>query len=345
MKKLFLVLMATISLSSCSQKKEQQLLNHKQEKPMDDISKYIFPEARDVTEANFVEKISSQIKHYDKEPLYYFRINKENCLVRAYLNNVNIYDDYELSNVITPTEISNILKSGPQKVTVKMYPVGDLINKDLGLENEPPVTKLSDKAKVDISVVMMDHKSKKGFDDEKIITTQVNPKGAAGKGVYEFSFTFNAEVPYEFEGWTKGQDLRKLDQALVQKKALEFYDMVGRLYLNKDLNSLIKLDYVSNVRTMASSYVDKSYVSEFLEEYKNDVEKYEYKMEAIKDFDIEFMGDGKLVRLINRSQRPKLRGGSALLLTYGSNSTFAPELTLYLPEGRDLATQGFMMWK
>ncbi|WP_336687346.1 hypothetical protein [Chryseobacterium bernardetii] len=344
MKKLFLMLMATISLSGCSQKKEQQL-NHKQENSMHDISKYIFPEAKDVTETNFVEKISSQIKHYDKEPLYYLRINKQNCLVRVYINDVNIYDDYELSNVITPTEISNILKSGPQKVKVRMYPVGDLINKDLGLENEPPATKLSDKAKVDISVVMMDNKSKKGFDDEKVITTQVSTKEATGKESYEFSFTFDADVPYEFEGWTKGQDLRTLNQELVRKKAVEFYQMVGKLYLNKDLNSLIKLDYVSNARTMASAYVDKQYVLEFLEEYKNDVEKYEYRMEDIKDFDIEFMGEGKLVRLINRSQRPKLRGGSALLLTYGSNSSFAPEITLYLPEGRDLATQGFMMWK
>ncbi|MBP2617813.1 hypothetical protein [Chryseobacterium jejuense] len=337
---------SSIGFVGCSQNSKHAVVSKGQTvKSVYDITQYIPEETKDISEANFVEKVSSQIKHYDKEPLYYFRINKQNCLVRAYINDVNIYDDYELSNVITPIEISNILKSGPQKVTVKMYPVGDLINKDLGLENEPPATILSDKAKVDISVVMMDNKSKKGFDDEKIITTEVNPKGAAGKEFYEFSFTFNAEVPYEFEGWEKGQDLRKLNQELLRKKAVEFYQMVGKLYLNKDLNSLIKLDYVSNVRTMATAYVDKQYVLEFLEEYKNDVEKYEYKMQDIKDFDIEFMGEGKLVRLINRSQRPKLRGGSALLLTYGSNSSFAPEITLYLPEGRDLATQGFMMWK
>lgn len=346
MKKIFVVVMAAISLSGCSQKKEeQQLLNHKQEKTMSDISKYIFPEAKDITEANFVEKVSSQIKYYDKEPLYYFRIQKQNSLVRVYVNNINVYDDYELSNVITPTEINNILKSGPQTVTVKMYPVGDLINKDLGLENGTPATKLSDKAKVDISVVMMDKKSKKSFDDEKVITTQVSSKEAVGKEFYEFSFTFNAEVPYQFEGWTKGQDIKKLNQTLVQKKAVEFYEMVGKMYLNKDINSLIKLDYLSNVRTMASLYADKQYISEFLDEYRNDVQNYQYNMSPIQDFDIEYMGDGRLLRLVNRSQRSKLRGGSALLLSYGKNGTFAPEVTLYLPEGRDLATQGFMMWK
>jgi DNA polymerase III delta subunit len=93
---------------------------------------------------------------------------------------------------------------------------------------------------------------------------------------------------------------------------------------------------------MASAYVDKQYVLEFLEEYKNDVEKYEYRMEDIKDFDIEFMGEGKLVRLINRSQRPKLRGGSVLLLTYGSNSS-CMIFIIYSYEGRDLAKQGFMI--
>ncbi|MGI9653028.1 hypothetical protein [Chryseobacterium sp. RLHN22] len=343
MKKTFLILMANLSLLSCSQEKKST--NYKQEKPMYDINQYIYPEAKDVTEANFVEKVSKQIKHYDKEPVYYFRIQKQNSLIRVYVNDVNIYDDYELSNTITPIEITNILKSGQQTVKIKMYPVGDLINQDLGLENQPPATKLSDKAKVDISVVTMDNKSAKGFDDEKVIVEKVSPDDVAGKEYYEFSFTFNAEVPYAFEGWTKGQDLRKLDQELVRKKAEEFYRMVGKLYINKDLNSLIKLDYVSNTRIMASSFNDKQYVLEFLDEYKNDVEKYEYKVGDIKDYDVEFMGDGKLIRLINRSKRPKLRGGSALLLSYGKNGNFAPEISLYLPEGRDLATQGFMMWK
>ena len=92
-----------------------------------------------------------------------------------------------------------------------MYPLGDLLNEDRGIENGQPITTLSDKAKVDIEVVMIDNKSKGTFDDEVKITQVTSPKDAASKPYYEFSFTFNAEVPYEFEGWTKGQDLTKLE--------------------------------------------------------------------------------------------------------------------------------------
>lgn len=55
-----------------------------------------------------------------------------------------------------------------------MYHVGDLIHKDLGLENQPPSTKLSDKAKIDISVVMLDNKSKKGFAEENVTSAAIS---------------------------------------------------------------------------------------------------------------------------------------------------------------------------
>lgn len=161
-----------------------------------------------------------------------------------------------------------------------------------------------------------------------------------GKNYYEFSFTFNAKVPYEFDGWTKGQDLTKLDQELVRKKALEFYKMVGEIYENKDLNSRLNLDYPSTVRIR-----DKQSIEETLTEYRDDLTKYDFTIEPFKDFKMEYMGNNKLLRLITNSQDPDLRNGGALFLKYGEDGISVPDITLFLPEGRDLATQGFMMWK
>lgn len=56
------------------------------------------------------------------------------------------------------------------------------------------------------------------------------------------------------------------------------------------------------------------------------------------------MGNGKLLCLVSNSKDANLIGGGALILKY-DNGTYQPGITLYLPEGRDLATQGFMMWK
>lgn len=88
-----------------------------------DFLNYIPKESKGINEDNYIEKVFNSIKHYDKEPLYYFRINKQNCILEIYVNN---YRDYELSNLINPEEIGNILKSAEQKVTVKMYSVGNL---------------------------------------------------------------------------------------------------------------------------------------------------------------------------------------------------------------------------
>jgi hypothetical protein len=326
----------------CSQK-EKTAMDNKPQKTYN-INDFIFPEAKDITENNYVEKLNSQIKHYQNEPIYYFRINKQNCLVEVYINDVITYDDYELSNVITPTEIGNILKSGQQTVTVKMYPLGNLLNEDLGLENQPPATKLSNKAQVDISVVLMDNKSKQQFADERVITSQKSSKDAAGKEYYEFSFTFNAEVPYEFEGWTKGQDLRKLDQQLVRKKALEFYEMVGQIYVNQDLSVLLKIEYPFVCRAKQSFYRKRENIEKNLEEYSN-IKNFEFKINTIKNYKMEFMGNGKVLLLTTNSLEPEFRGGGALMLNYREGNIFQPGIPLFLPEGRDLATQGFMMWK
>ena len=56
----------------------------------------------------------------------------------------------------------------------------------------------------------------------------------------------------------KGQDLTKLDQNLLRKKALDFYHMVGEIHINEDLNSWLKLCYPSNVRNMSFIYANKT---------------------------------------------------------------------------------------
>ena len=340
-----LLFFCSLVLSACGQKaKVQATMQPRENKTHAVMNNYIPNESKDIDRTNYAQKVYESVKHYDKEPVYYFRVHKQNCLIEIYINDVNNYGDFELSNVITPIRVGHILKSGKQHVKVKMYPVGDLINQDLGLENAPPATTLSDKAQVTIEVVMMDNKSQKKFDDEKLITKQVSPKETAGKECYEFTFTFDAEVPYEFEGWTKGQDLRKLDPDLVHQKALEYYRMVGQLFLQKDLDSWLKIKYPFQQRIAGMYYWDKQYLDELVDEVTKDVNR-EYKMLPFENYTVEYMGDEKLLRLVTNSQKASLRGGGALYLTYGKKGVLLPGITLYLPKGRDLKTQGFMMWK
>ena len=129
------------------------------------------------------------------------------------------------------------------------------------------------------------------------------------------------------------------------RKALEYYEMVGNIFLRKDLNSWLKVNYPIEKRIEGMFYADREHLDLLINDFTKKVIKRDYELTPIKNYKLKFMGKGKLVRLITDNQHPKLRGGGALLLNYGNGGVYQPGITLYLPEGRDLATQGFMMWK
>ena len=86
MKTVFRLVMVALSISGCAQDKNIYRQPIAKNKSIYDIDKYIFPEAKDITENNFVEKLNSQIKHYNTEPIYYYRTNKKNCLIEISIN-------------------------------------------------------------------------------------------------------------------------------------------------------------------------------------------------------------------------------------------------------------------
>lgn len=55
---------------------------------MYDINQYIPQESKNINNNNYSEKVYESIKHYDKEPIYYFRVNKQNCLIEIKVNDV-----------------------------------------------------------------------------------------------------------------------------------------------------------------------------------------------------------------------------------------------------------------
>ncbi|WFO16784.1 hypothetical protein M601_003010 [Cellulophaga baltica 4] len=116
----------------------------------------------DINSENIVAAITTKVKQYDEEPLYYLRIGKENCIIEVLVNDMPVYKSYELSNLASPLEINhNILKSGTQTVTVRMYPVGDLIKE--AYEYGETITQLGNASNVSIKVIKLDKKRSHGL--------------------------------------------------------------------------------------------------------------------------------------------------------------------------------------
>jgi hypothetical protein len=299
----------------------------------------------EINAANFEQKLLANVKHYANEPMYYMRINKSNCVLEILVNDYEIHRDYELSNYATPIEINHgILKSGEQKLTYRLYPVGNLIKEEYGEGDS--VTTLTDNTALSISIIKMDNKGQQKLEDEVVVMkhaslTDANGRFiASGKPYYEFTFSFNAEVPYVHEGWSKGQDLTKIDQEVLEQKAVEFYKAYAKVYENKDANLLTKLFFGEEKRNASSLYKKQSDINQLWKEYLSDLNEKDMKIRPIENYKMVYLGNGRIVFLLLNSLEFPYRGGGALRVHStdkdGDEVVYMPRIYLHLPEGKKI---------
>jgi len=339
MKKLFFFIV--VFVFACGQEKKQSI-NTK-------IMNIQYPE---INATNFEQRLSNAVKYYEKEPIYYMRINKINCLVEVLVNDYPVHNDYELSNYGTPLSINRaILKSGEQKLTYRLYPFGNLIKEEYS--DGDTVTKLTNNTSISISIIKMDNNGNKELEDEEVImkhTNLTNAKGnfiASGKPYYEFTFPFTAHVPYENEGWSKGLDLTKLDQKLLEQKAVEFYKEYAEIYKNRDADLLAKLKFGTEKRNAIASYKGLSDIDKLWKEYISDLNEEKIVAQPIKNYKLTILGNGRIIFLLCKSLEYPYRGGGALRVDYidkdGDEAVFMPNICLYLPEGKKLEDGLYMI--
>lgn len=312
-------------LSSCAQTKK------KQDKDMNSIID------------KYVERIASQVKRYNYEPIYYMRINKNYCLVEVLVNDFPIHSDYQLSNYATPIEINHaILKSGTQTLTYRLYPVEDLIKQEYGYGDT--VTTLVDNTSLSISIIEVDNRSDKKLDDEKVVmthTTILNKEGdfvASGKPYYEFTFEFEAKVPYELEGWSSGKDLTKVDSILLRPRVVKFYKKVKEIYENKDLESYLSIFSSSDLIGFQTYYYDKEKIKKAYQHEYEVMNNPTSKIQSFNSFELVFYGNKKLVFLSQKEMFYRLRKKSSLWLKYEKEDRIRAKffgLYLYMPKGGD----------
>ena len=340
-----LILFFAISiLFACGQEKKSNTTSNIEIFTMQNLK--INPTYKDITFDNFEQKILENVKDYPKEPIYYVRLGKANCVIEILLNDYLIYDDYELSNTVTPIEINyGILKSGKQKLTYRLYPTGDLMKESYG-GDESTVTTLTELTSVSIKIIQIDNKGPQKLKDEVVVMqhNSLNDKNgkfiASGKPYYEYTFEFQAEVPYEVEGWTNGQDLTKLDQKLLEKKCLEAYKDYADVLLNSDSNNYAKLNFGLEKRNAISLFKNDNRIKNLKAELLLDLNEKKMKLDTINNYTKVFFGDGKIVYLLYNSLEYPYRGGSAVRIFFknseGNDAVNMPRVMLYLPEGKKL---------
>ena len=338
MKKIAIVLLSICTLTSCAQKQKVKPSNIKIRNS-------------NINKDNVVAETLKSINHYDKEPMYFIRPIQNNCTYEILVNDFPVYDDFESLEILaTPVEINGaILKSGEQTITVRMYPIGDLLkdNYDIG----ETITTLLDNTSMKVEVVKYDaYNISHKLSDEKAVLKHYSPtkegtKKFIGSGLpyYEYTFSFNADVPYENEGWLNGEDLTKFDKDELENSVVKFYENLTELYKENDINNLIRLDYSQTLRGLKSYYRCEKYVKEFWEEYDipEDFENKNY--QPVKNYNLEFYGSNKIATLRYPVTNPidkRLRGKSAFWFKYnkkgGNIMAYWSTIYLYVPLGGTL---------
>ncbi|MDY3318972.1 hypothetical protein PG637_06095 [Riemerella anatipestifer] len=296
----------------------------------------------EINSNNFVEELNKAVKRYDKEPLYYLRFSKSHCFIEILINDYTVYLGYSISNLVTPLEINEaILKSGKQKLTYRLYPVGDAYKREYeGFDEE--FTTLTDQTAFSVSVIEIDNRSAKDFDDEILIAkhhTPTDEKGnfiGSGKPYYEGSFTFTANVPYEINTLDTAKDLSKLDKEELEKKALEWNKMVQKIYETKDKDALARIYFEQEKRNSIAYYATSEDNQELWDEYLDVLERKNRMYKEMKDYKMSYFSNNRLVSLLHNT--PDIRYVNGGILTYfytdedGDERYDMDKLYLYMPK-------------
>ena len=339
MKTNFIYFLCSFFCLACAQNKKD---NNSFVVPVSDKNKHI-------TAENFVEEMTKQVKHFKKETRYFIRPIQTNCVFEVLVNGVLIYKDYTVEKLSSPKSINHaILKSGPQAVIVSMLPVGDAIKDAYG--KGETITKLQRNSNVSIKVVKYDaFNISDELDDEIIVTQHNSPTNKKtdefiGDGLpfYEYTFTFNAEVPYQLEGWSNGEDLSKFDKDELEAAIIKYYKNYQNIYKNKDEDLLAKTIFGDILMLAQTKYNNRKEIKGMWDEIKGNLQHKNKEFGTLNNYVMNFYGNNKMVVLRHPSMEPvdyRFRGESAFWYKYVVGDRykgFFSSIYVYIPKGGSL---------
>ncbi|WP_294960981.1 hypothetical protein [uncultured Flavobacterium sp.] len=330
MKRTILYIVLIASLNACSQKKGN-----------------VKEQNMEITSDNIANKTVEQIKHYPSEPIYYVYAANSLCIYELLVNDLPVYQNYEYEQLATPIYINRaILKSGRQKITYRIYPAPKEFNGGSDVFDA--------ETEFRITVCKQDLKRSGSHEElqiEELPTQEVQVgetasekvKEFVGKGqkYYEHTFYFDATVPYEIAGWSKGRDLRNIDPDTLKQAVVRFYNLRKKMVENKDRDALARQMFLGFKEPFISEYRDAKYVKDswnsFISKYDNPT----YEFQSVEKYKMEFFSYGQMVCLRQISTDPRQREKSALWGKYkdlnnGDIRADFHRLYLFIPEGKGL---------
>ena len=148
------------------------------------------------------------------------------------------------------------------------------------------------------------------------------------------------ELPYELEGWSKGQDLRKWDKKELEKKVVAYYQKLWHILNNGEGERYMDLWKQADQELMFYDY-ETDYDSIYKEESEEIKKNCTDNMIYLEDYEMKLYAEGKLVclerkthtRELNNYSPLDIKGWSPLIRKGRKSGAEDFPVKLYLPEG------------
>ncbi len=248
----------------------------------------------------------------EKTPVYTIKISAANPY-EVLVNDMPFEKDYNNGSSTVELPINDlILRSGKQIIKIKILPNsgGNTVDQsglnyfNLKVLQYTSVSSIGSNGKLIKEITLKDQKELPIVTIEKIV---------------------NLEVPYNVQGWSKSQDLAKEDKTVLKNEVLSKYQELKNVLNKGDLKSFLSENKIRDKEVHSAFYNDKEMKNEDEDYMKNRVKKSANHMAEIKDFQMKFYGNGKVVSL-------ERNDGNSALFADDSNNLFYYAILLHRPK-------------
>ena len=252
-----------------------------------------------------------------------------------YINDIKA--DYDYVGANNGVDINPyILKNGKYKVKLRIFPAFKAGEKLIEFDD-------IEKSNISFDSYIRNKETNEILNYNSIPLPIVAPKVDVPYFEQEWDVELT-ELPYELEGWSKGQDLRKWDKDKLEKKVVAYYQKLWHILNNGEGGEWTKLTQKRINETAIFYYESQEENQEAIKNNQQNIEKYcTNNMIPLEDYEMKLYAEGKLVclerkthtREFNNKSPLDIKGWSPLIRKGKKSGAGYYNVLLYLPQGSD----------
>ena len=252
-----------------------------------------------------------------------------------YINDIKA--DYDYVGANNGVDINPyILKNGKYKVKLRIFPAFKAGEKLIEFDD-------IEKSNISFDSYIRNKETNEILNYNSIPLPIVAPKVDVPYFEQEWDVELT-ELPYELEGWSKGQDLRKWDKDKLEKKVVAYYQKLWHILNNGEGERWTKLTQKRINETAIFYYESQEENQEAIKNNQQNIEKYcTNNMIPLEDYEMKLYAEGKLVCLerkthtkeFNNKSPLDIKGWSPLIRKGKKSGAGYYNVLLYLPQGSD----------